>query len=126
MKHSNKNLLRAIIEKLPDDEREKYKNHLQMKIGLRFYHENGVDRNPHIAALWLCRAANAGCARAMFNLAMMKLIGDGVERCPERARALLRDALDKGYSKAAKFLDWLDQNPEWEKKFCADMDDDRE
>lgn len=63
-----------------------------------------VPRNPRAAADWYLRAADAGCAEAAYNLAIMLLEGDGVVVDRQQAFDLLERAASKGELLALRAL----------------------
>ncbi|MGY6634661.1 MAG: tetratricopeptide repeat protein [Alkalilacustris sp.] len=76
----------------------------QFVIGYRYYVGAGAPYDPGRAAQWYARAAEAGHAAAMNNLAILKMNGDGVWRDPIAGRELLVRASQAGLHEATANL----------------------
>lgn len=67
-----------------------------------------VPQDLEAAVAWYRRAAEAGHAEAMFNLASMLIEGEGCERDPAAAREWIRRSLEGGYAYAEELLAHLE------------------
>jgi len=73
-----------------------------LKLGERYEHAEGVERNyPRALALY-CVAARGGDAQAAYNIGWMHLNGRGVERNDRMAGAWLQRAAARGHEHAGK------------------------
>jgi TPR repeat protein len=98
-------------------EQFKTKDDSQYFLGMLYLNgENGSEMDAEEAAYWFNRAAENGNIEAQYNLGLLYLKGEGVEKDPQKGIRLLQKAASAGSSDAQNSLGLLYLNGEGVKK----------
>jgi TPR repeat protein len=75
-----------------------------VRLGLSYLRGDRLPRNESEALRWLCKAAERGSAKALFNLGIMRIEGMGLAQDEVRGLHLMRAAAFAGYEPAERWL----------------------
>lgn len=90
----------------------------QLELAVAYEHGEGIDKSPHKAIQWYCKAALKGSVDAQRNLAWMFLNARGTEKDEALAVRWFTEAAKSGDQFSQKMLSRLDDKAQSKKTVC--------